>query len=217
MSTDIYGALGSQLETLLANTQEIKLSAERVKANETKLNAMVNSAVSFVQQLKSKEGSTSAPELTEKIKGLLDQLSTDLNEIKTDLEQAPSTDNVTTTIKSLQDLLQPVQDASPEKAEETTTTSDEPESPAEEVESTVKKAEGFLDKTLSAAKNIVGMKGGIKRTMKGGYTYSGKASRTRRGSRYTGVRRSKTSRKGHKKSGRSRRSRKSRRSKRSRR
>ena len=204
MSTDIYAALGSQLETLLDNTQEIKLSAERVKANETKLNAMVNSAVSFIQQLKTKEGSTSAPELTEKIRGLLDQLSTDLNEIKTDLEEAPSTDNVTTTIKSLQDLLQPVQKST---TEQTTTTSGDTESVTEDVESTAKKAEGFFDKTLSAAKNIVGIKGGRKRTMKGGYTYSGKASKTRRRrSRYNGSKRSKLSRKGHKKSRRSRRS-----------
>lgn len=108
MSESIAKVIEEKLVSLNDLASQVNELAVQLKKNEEELTVSVNSAVSLIQQLKSKKDPKDmSNEDFDEVKKLLGDLEGVLNKMSDSMKENPDTAEVKTTVKSLQDLLQP--------------------------------------------------------------------------------------------------------------
>ena len=144
MSSSIATVITDKLTELNTLATQINTLAVQLKKNESTLTSSVNSAVSLIRQLRSKEGneSLSDPEFRTKVTAELEKLEKELQEISDSFKKSPNTDEVKETVQSLNDLLAPVK---------------KPEDKTGNDKGIVEKAEKEGESLMDMLKNTIGM------------------------------------------------------------
>ena len=108
MSNSIAKVIEDKLVALNDLASQVNELAVQLKKNESQLTVSVNSAVSLIRQLKSKKDpkDMSTDDFND-VKKLLGELESILSKMSNSMKENPDTDQVKSTVKSLQDLLQP--------------------------------------------------------------------------------------------------------------
>ena len=144
MSSSIATIIEQKLTELNTLATQINTLAVQLKENESTLTTSVNSAVSLIRQLRSKEGNEnlSDPEFRTKVTAELEKLEKELQAISNAFDKSPNTEEVKETVQSLNDLLAPVK---------------KPEDKSDDGEGIVKKVEKEGESLMDMLKNTIGM------------------------------------------------------------